>query len=53
MTALDTLATEGFVVIERVLGADDVCALKAALGPHLESTPIGRNQFEGLRSRRV
>jgi ectoine hydroxylase-related dioxygenase (phytanoyl-CoA dioxygenase family) len=53
MTELDALTTEGFVVIERALGADEVGGIKAALAPHLASTPTGRNRFEGLRSRRV
>jgi len=53
MTALETLTTDGVVVLDRVLGAADIGALKAALALHLEATPTGRNQFEGLKSRRV
>ena len=50
---LDALTTGGFVVMERLLGAGEIAAIKAALAPHLETTPTGRNRFEGLRSRRV
>lgn len=53
VTELETLTTNGFVVLERVLGAEEIAAIEAALAPHLESTPMGRNRFEGLRSQRV
>ena len=50
---LDALTTSGFVILERVLGAEEVAAITAALAPELEKTPTGRNRFEGLRSQRV
>src|SRR6267142_5267881 len=50
---LDALTTDGFVILERVLGAEEIAAIKAALAPQLEKTPTGRNRFEGLRSQRV
>jgi ectoine hydroxylase-related dioxygenase (phytanoyl-CoA dioxygenase family) len=50
---VDTLTTDGFVVLERVLGAGEIAAIKAALAPHLQATPHGRNRFEGLKSKRV
>jgi ectoine hydroxylase-related dioxygenase (phytanoyl-CoA dioxygenase family) len=50
---LEALATEGFVVLEQVLGAGDIAAIRAALAPHLQRLPRGRNRFEGLRSQRV
>lgn len=50
---LAALATDGFVVLERVLGNDEIAAIKTALAPHLATTPTGRNRFEGLKSQRV
>ena len=50
---LQAIDAQGFVVIERLLGADDVAALRAALGPHLGGELLGRNNFEGHRTERV
>jgi ectoine hydroxylase-related dioxygenase (phytanoyl-CoA dioxygenase family) len=50
---LEALTTDGFVMLERVLDVDEIAAVKAALAPHLRATPLGRNRFEGLKSRRV
>ncbi len=50
---LDALATDGFVVLERVLDAGELAAIKKALAPHFARTPAGRNRFEGLKSQRV
>jgi ectoine hydroxylase-related dioxygenase (phytanoyl-CoA dioxygenase family) len=50
---LDALATDGVVVLERVLGERDITAIKDALAPYLDRTHMGRNRFEGLRSQRV
>jgi len=50
---LDTLATEGFVVLEGVLGAGEIVAIRTALEPYLQGKHFGRNRFEGLRSQRV
>lgn len=47
---LDALATDGFVVLERVLSAEEIAAIKAALAPYLQGKYMGRNRFEGLRS---
>lgn len=41
----------GFVILPRVLDAETVDALRAALEPHFQHT--GRNDFEGFRSNRV
>ncbi len=43
----------GAAVVERFLSTDAVAALKAELAPHRETTPLGRNDFEGFASRRV
>ena len=50
---LGAVAGEGFVVLERVLGADEIAAIRKALEPHLQGKYFGRNRFEGLRSQRV
>lgn len=42
---------DGYVIIERVLSADQVEAIRTALTPHLNKR--GRNDFEGTRSHRV
>ncbi|HEV8586162.1 MAG TPA: phytanoyl-CoA dioxygenase family protein [Methylomirabilota bacterium] len=52
-TELAALATDGFAVLERVLDAGEIAAIKTALAPHLATTPTGRNKFEGLKSQRV
>ena len=50
---LHALATDGFVVLPELLGADEVAALRDALAPYLTGAHMGRNRFEGLRSQRV
>lgn len=50
---LDTLATDGFVILEPVLGAGELAAIRTALEPHLQGKYFGRNRFEGFRSQRV
>src|SRR5262245_57578921 len=49
---LDALATDGFVILERVLTPGEIAALRAALEPYLQGQHFGRNRFEGLRSQR-
>src|SRR5215470_14516037 len=43
----------GFVIFERVMPADKVAAIRAALAPHIERDLKGRNDFEGLNTNRV
>jgi ectoine hydroxylase-related dioxygenase (phytanoyl-CoA dioxygenase family) len=43
----------GFVIFERVLPAEKVAAIRAALAPHLGQDLKGRNDFEGLNTNRV
>ncbi len=52
-TELELLERDGFVVLQHVLGDPEVEAIRRALEPHLERTPMGRNRFEGLRTQRV
>ena len=50
---LSALDVDGFVILERVLGREELARIRTALEPHLQATPLGRNRFEGLRTRRV
>src|SRR6185369_11306539 len=43
----------GYLIFERVLPADRVAAIRAALAPHLARDLLGRNDFEGLKTNRV
>jgi ectoine hydroxylase-related dioxygenase (phytanoyl-CoA dioxygenase family) len=45
--------TRGFVVFERVLGEDQIAAVRAALAPWFAEGRTGRNDFEGLKTNRV
>lgn len=45
--------TDGYAVLEGVLGADELEQLRAALARLLESGPSGRNDFEGTHTKRV
>jgi ectoine hydroxylase-related dioxygenase (phytanoyl-CoA dioxygenase family) len=50
----DRLNTDGFVVIERAVGADVLARVHAELAPYLgESALHGRNDFEGYSTNRV
>ena len=49
----DEFDRRGFVIFERVLSADKVAAIRAALAPHLGRDLKGRNDFEGLNTNRV
>lgn len=44
---------EGFVVFEGVMDAEMTARVRAALAPHLAADRRGRNDFEGVRTRRV
>jgi ectoine hydroxylase-related dioxygenase (phytanoyl-CoA dioxygenase family) len=50
---VDALATDGYVVAERVLDPATVASVKAELGRVLEATPTGRNDFEGFGTKRI
>lgn len=55
MTAdLDALQRDGYVVLEELLAPHELDAVLEGLAPHLGAdAPLGRNDFEGLRSNRV
>jgi ectoine hydroxylase-related dioxygenase (phytanoyl-CoA dioxygenase family) len=56
-TTVDEVAAlldrDGFAIIENYLGADDVRAKKEDLYRILQSTPTGRNDFEGHQTQRI
>jgi len=45
--------THGYVIIEGLLAADEIAAVKQALSPWLRGRHFGRNDFEGERTERV
>jgi ectoine hydroxylase-related dioxygenase (phytanoyl-CoA dioxygenase family) len=48
-----TLDDDGYCVVEAVIDADTVAVIREELGPLFAGTPFGRDDFEGLRTRRV
>lgn len=50
---VDRLGRAGYAIVEGVLDATTVAAIKAELDTILESTPTGRNEFEGFGTRRI
>src|SRR6186713_2695960 len=49
----DEFDRSGYLIFERVLPADRVAELRAALAPHLARDLFGRNDFEGTKTNRV
>ena len=47
------LEVDGYAIVEGVLGPDEVSRARAELTRILETTPFGRDGFEGRRTRRV
>jgi hypothetical protein len=50
---LADLDRDGYAIRPGVLDPDDVERIRAVLDPILEETPVGRNPFEGFRTKRV
>jgi ectoine hydroxylase-related dioxygenase (phytanoyl-CoA dioxygenase family) len=50
---VDALERDGWAHVENLLDADAVAAARADLTRILESTPFGRGEFEGFKTRRV
>jgi ectoine hydroxylase-related dioxygenase (phytanoyl-CoA dioxygenase family) len=48
-----TLARDGYAIVEGALGPDEVAQARDELAGILETTPFGRDDFEGRRTRRV
>jgi ectoine hydroxylase-related dioxygenase (phytanoyl-CoA dioxygenase family) len=53
MGALGQLRRDGYVVLPRLVGSDQLAAIRRDLAPYLTGHLFGRNDFEGLRSERV
>ena len=49
----DALEHDGWALVENVMPAADVDAARADLARILETTPFGRGEFEGFKTRRV
>ena len=47
------LARDGALILEGMLAADEVAALKAELAPYVEATPVGRDAFSGDKTTRT
>jgi ectoine hydroxylase-related dioxygenase (phytanoyl-CoA dioxygenase family) len=52
-TAAPTLELDGYCVVENVIAAETVARIRAELSRLVETTPYGRDDFEGSRTRRV
>ena len=50
---LAVLARDGALILDDMLAAGEVAALKAELAPYVEATPIGRDAFSGDRTTRT
>src|SRR5262245_3020067 len=50
---LDQFRRDGFVILKNLLSSSEVRELVAALEPFESGRPMGRNDFEGERSKRV
>ncbi len=51
--ALEAFRRDGYVILEGLLGRDEVAEIRAALAPFEARCPTGRNNFEGERTQRV
>jgi len=50
---LADLDRDGYAVVESLLSADEAAAVRTGLREVLDSTPTGRNDFEGYKTRRI
>src|SRR5215468_3820668 len=50
---LERFRSEGYVILERALGPAELAELIAALRVHEDAQQMGRNPFEGERTKRV
>jgi hypothetical protein len=51
--AMEQLASEGYVIFERLLPPEQVDAIRADLVPRLPPKHLGRNNFEGFATQRI
>jgi len=47
------LGRDGYAIVERLLSPDEAAAKRAELTRILAETPLGRNDFEGFKTRRI
>jgi ectoine hydroxylase-related dioxygenase (phytanoyl-CoA dioxygenase family) len=52
-SVVDALDRDGYCIVERLLSPEAVAAARASLRNVLDSTPGGRNTFEGFKTQRV
>lgn len=50
---IDVLRRDGFVVLDNLLGPEEVEQVRSELEPHFGCEGWGRNEFEGLRTERI
>lgn len=50
---LERLDADGYVVLERLLSADDLAGYRTGLAPHFDRENFGRNDFEGRKTERI
>ncbi len=50
---VEVMDDQGFAVVERLLPPAETAAVRADLTRVLETVPLGRNDFEGYRTRRI
>jgi len=50
---IDDLERDGYSVVESLLPPDEAAVMRAGLREVLDATPTGRNDFEGLQTRRI
>jgi len=50
---LADLDRDGYAVVESLLSADEAAAVRTGLRDVLDRTPMGRNDFEGYKTRRI
>ncbi len=48
-----TLTRDGYAIVEQLLSREEAAAKRAELTRILAETPIGRNDFEGFKTRRI
>ena len=50
---VDALDADGYCIVDRLLTPEQAAAARASLADVLASTPEGRNDFEGFKTRRI
>jgi ectoine hydroxylase-related dioxygenase (phytanoyl-CoA dioxygenase family) len=50
---VDAIERDGFAIVEGILSPDEVASVRADLKRVLDSTPTGRNDFEGFSTQRI